>query len=1375
MQESRSLKAAKRAQQGKKKNNTQQHLATKLGISAPLRPVVKVQPSASLQELLIQAKPAVRQAIAQVAKTAPLVVFFSFTNATERARVVNFRGKDVEHIWQQLETWQQREFKTPPTIRWLRVDWVVEQRPLTWQALPDQLNSHKRNYFRYGLALDVDFKHAFLEQELNANAMLYPRGNAEQACVNSNNFLKYARHRFDKSFQLPSEPIQPIFLFATEAIFFQPKQAPVPLHGYSGGLEGRNTGRRVIKRLDVPVVEALIQQSSQFLAEQVNNKGRFIYGIHPCFDREINAYNTLRHASATYAMLEAWEVTQSKELKAAIDRSLYYLSQELIRCSTATNGDAVAYLQDANGEIKLGGNAVCLLALVKYTELTEDQRYLSLLEQLALGILHLQNPETGQFIHVLNADDLSVKEAFRTIYYDGEAAFGLMRLYGLTRDERWLEVVVKAFDYFIAQQRWKFHDHWLSYCVNELTLYHPEERYFQFGIQNLAGHLDFVIERITTFPTLLELMMAAHKMIVRLRQSEQHHHLLGQLDLDKFYHALEARAHYLLNGFFWPEVAMYFKNPQRILGSFFIRHHSFRVRIDDVEHYLSGFVAYLQHYLPERYRPAAKPWRRALTGTGAEAAGLGQEHGQSQEQSQNQAQGWDAHHVSQATTGEWTIPPAEGWQATGLSFTRLSFEPGHMAVLRSPNGRRGMPAAHIQALPTPPSAVVLQDDEATSPASELPHYRVASVDDAILDFGRYARSRFSGRVVGVTGSAGKTSSVALLQTLLGHWGKAGASRLSGNLPHGIAWNLASMDWQASFQVVEMAIGKMALNSSIARPDVAVFLNVGPAHLEFHKTTEQVALRKSRIFDAMTSGSHAVINRDMDEWPLVVAAAQRQTLNVISFGTHEQSDIRWLNPSPLTTDAGAEVAIGERRVTLPLYGQGAHVVMNIMAALGTMLALGLPYAEVLPGLAALEKVEGRGQEWQQRCTFGTLTLLDDAYNANPLSMKALLDQLTARRVTGHKHLILGDMLELGEGSDEYHRELVPDIAAAGVSSLVLVGEQMQALAPQLERSIAHVACANDHDQARLALLPRLAEGDLVVAKGSNKFNLSGLLKHLTRLSYVVLDEAEGELISAQSTLPFRPGSLVKLVTAMVVLDHVQDLSRTLTVEAGDMVGGSGANLKVGDTLTVNEALHNLLIPSSNRAAQALARMVGRELLLGHQPSDQAIGCFIHAMNEKAQALGATSTRLATASGLHHRDMYSTASDVARISRAAFGYPLIEHILAKMSHELEITGAQPRRLTIKSRIEPLVVPESVTVTGGKTGTLVGTAENLMVRVVLDGRPVLAVLMQQGGSRWHLMSGLLEEALEAAEAQRVKAQPAARFGQLKRSPKAGPGAKP
>ena len=518
-------------------------------------------------------------------------LFLSLCNTHERARVIHQTGDDFSSTWdmlvEQAHLLVQRENFD---VQWLRVDWVTSIREITWKGLRASLKAVKRNYFRYGLALDPTFSTAFLEGELNANAMLYGGSHIEHAVVNEKNFRIYSGQRF-KNREINFGDDEKLWVLLTQGVFCAADEKPQLL--YRSGLDA---GRRIVG-LDAELATRLIDDGSRYLSTQLKDNGRFRYGWHPCFDRAINAYNTLRHASTTYSMLESWEVTNDPGLKQAIDRSIGYLVSELIKTATLPDGQTAAFLLDVDNEIKLGGNAVCILALVKYVELFQADQHRELLEQLALGIAHMQNVETGAFVHVLQYPELEVKDAFRVIYYDGEAAFALMRLYGLTRDERWLAVVENAFRYFIAKEHWRNHDHWLSYCVNELTMYRPTAEYYEFGIRNVADYLDFVRTRITTFPTLLELMMATELMISRLVRDPKMRHLLDGLDMRKVQRAIDFRANHLMNGHFWPELAMYYRNPRRIVGSFFIRHHAFRVRIDDVEHYLSGFVAYRRFLL----------------------------------------------------------------------------------------------------------------------------------------------------------------------------------------------------------------------------------------------------------------------------------------------------------------------------------------------------------------------------------------------------------------------------------------------------------------------------------------------------------------------------------------------------------------------------------------------------------------------------------------------------------------------------------------------------------------------------------------------------------------------------------------------------------
>lgn len=530
----------------------------------------------------------------------PFILFVSFTDAKSRAVTFCVKATRFKDCWSAvMERAKQELARRKVTLRQLRIDWVDHVDQLSGEELINDLKQTKRNYYRYGISLDRQFRAAFLETELNANAMLYGGTTVEHAAINRGNFLQYMKTR-NCGTKLQIYDDDEVYRFTTRAFFIDADEMRV----HSLFNKGRDTGRRNLDKLTRQDVVGLINSGANYLATQINRDGRFIYGWHPCFDREILTYNSLRHASTLFSMIDAWQTTGNQSLKEPVERALQYLIDHLIK-KVDSNRGTLAFLVDEGDEIKLGGNAVCLLALAKYLELTGESGYLEVMIQLGEGMLAMQDPETGKFNHVLHYPSLEVKAPFRIIYYDGEAAFGLMRLYSINKNPELLKAVEKAFDYFIESKHWKAHDHWLSYATNELTKYRPLHRYYEFGIKNFQDHLDFVIDRITTYPTLLELMMAAEEMVSRMNDPGLIR-LLEDVDLEKFHYALESRAHYLLNGYFWPELAMFYANPRRITGSFFIRHHAFRVRIDDVEHYVSGYCAYL-HYLNKQELSNRKP------------------------------------------------------------------------------------------------------------------------------------------------------------------------------------------------------------------------------------------------------------------------------------------------------------------------------------------------------------------------------------------------------------------------------------------------------------------------------------------------------------------------------------------------------------------------------------------------------------------------------------------------------------------------------------------------------------------------------------------------------------------------------------------------
>ncbi|WP_066191556.1 MULTISPECIES: glycoside hydrolase family protein [Gracilibacillus] len=517
------------------------------------------------------------------------ILFLSLGTLEHRAIVFHVKANSFQKSWTKLvhlgESFISKQSHDFPYIK---IDIVKNTEALSVFEFIKRLTQTKRYYFRYGVSFDQNFNHAFLEQELNGNAVLKYDKQNKRAFIDEKNLQLYIKKHRPNLPALDFNKVSSVQLFQTKGYFLADEKC------YELHMDERNNGRRNTALTKEEIV-SMVQASQQYLTHLVHEDGRFTYGYFSCFDREIEHYNTLRHCSTLYAMCESYEFLPNEDLKVAITSGIQYLVETYI--TTNDNEHEAFLLEQIPGgyEIKLGGNAAAILALTKFTTVFKNEQYLDLANALANGIKRMQQPD-GSFVHILDFPSLKMKQAYRTIYYDGEAAFALMRLYHLSENAEHLQMVQHAFDYFIANDYWKNHDHWLSYCTNELTIYCSEEKYFQFGLQNVAGRLDYIYQRITTYPTFLELTVAAHRMVERLKQTNSRH-LLDNFDEDKLVKTIQKRAEYQRNGFFYPELAIYHKRPARIMGAFFIRHHTFRTRIDDVEHNLSGYIAYYDAFL----------------------------------------------------------------------------------------------------------------------------------------------------------------------------------------------------------------------------------------------------------------------------------------------------------------------------------------------------------------------------------------------------------------------------------------------------------------------------------------------------------------------------------------------------------------------------------------------------------------------------------------------------------------------------------------------------------------------------------------------------------------------------------------------------------
>ena len=365
------------------------------------------------------------------------------------------------------------------------------------------------------------------------------------------------------------------------------------------------------------------------------------------------------------------------------------------------------------------------------------------------------------------------------------------------------------------------------------------------------------------------------------------------------------------------------------------------------------------------------------------------------------------------------------------------------------------------------------------------------VDDvlaALERLGIASRQRSRAQIIAVTGSVGKTTTKEMLRHVLSPSGKVHASVASFNNHWGVPLTLARMPLDTHFGVFEVGMnhpGEIRPLVQMIRPHIAVITTIAPAHLGNFKSIKEIAAAKAEIFEGLTPGGHVVLNRDNDQYNFLDRTAQALGItNIHSFGQHAKAEFRLAEFNGSDESSALWLTIDGETFEVAIGAPGRHIAENALAALGVVTLVGADLDKAIDALATLQPEKGRGKRHKLRLGAGTLTVIDESYNANPASMRAAIALLAAAVPQGYgrRVSILGDMLEMGEFAERVHSDLAGPLLAAGIEHVWLAGKDMQALRDSLPDSVA-VEYRETTDELKDFVLNSVEPGDVLMVKSS----------------------------------------------------------------------------------------------------------------------------------------------------------------------------------------------------------------------------------------------------------------------------------------------------
>lgn len=445
---------------------------------------------------------------------------------------------------------------------------------------------------------------------------------------------------------------------------------------------------------------------------------------------------------------------------------------------------------------------------------------------------------------------------------------------------------------------------------------------------------------------------------------------------------------------------------------------------------------------------------------------------------------WSAGDIATAVKGKTTGT----WEATSVSIDTRTLEKGALFVALPGSKVDGHEHVKSAIDKGAAGALVSKLVDGVDAARQV---LVKDVETALQDLGIAARARSNATFIGVTGSVGKTGAKEMLAAALVPHGTVHFTKGNLNNHLGVPLILSNLPLDAKFAVIEMGMnheGEIARLSHWVQPHASLITTVAAVHIEYFKSVEAIAMEKASIFDGMGGKGVAVINGDNEHARIIREYGEQKGLDrVLMFGTNAHATCRMDGYRVEDLHSVVDSVIAGTTMQYRIGTIGKHWALMSVAVLGMVDALGLDVAKSAAVLEYFSEPKGRGQIKKLAVKGGHLKLVDDCYNASPISMAGAFEKLADLRTAAQMAdtrtvVVMGDMLELGEHSEEMHVGLVPALVNNQMGLVFAAGTFMEKLYNALPESMRGAYRRTSSELAPV-VVEALRPHDLVLVKGS----------------------------------------------------------------------------------------------------------------------------------------------------------------------------------------------------------------------------------------------------------------------------------------------------